>query len=102
MTRAGGVLSGLDHADAARFSFPTATPIILGAAVLEVPKLHRGGGHLGAVAWGAGLIAGVTAYVSVWALMRWFKMREFKAFDPFAVYCVAAGVISLVLLALHL
>ncbi len=104
MTMAGGFLSGLDHEDAARFSFLTATPIILGAAVLEVPKLHKlpnGGGHLGSMAWGAGLIAGVTAYVSVWALMRWFQRQEFKAFDPFAYYCWAAGVISLALLVLH-
>ena len=101
MTMAGGFLSGLDHEDAARFSFLTATPIILGAAVLEVPKLHHAGGHLGAVAWGAGLIAGVTAYASVWALMRWFKRQEFKAFDPFALYCCAAGALSLGLLALH-
>ena len=102
MTMAGGFLSGLDHEDAARFSFLTATPIILGAAVLEVPKLHRGGGHLGATAWGAGLIAGVVAYVSVWALMRWFKMREVKAFDPFALYCVVAGLFALGLLAVRL
>ncbi len=102
MTMAGGFLSGLDHEDAARFSFLTATPIIFGAAVLEVPKLHHGGGHLGAVAWGAGLIAGVTAYVSLWALMRWFKRQEFKAFDPFAIYCGLAGAVSLVLLVLHL
>ena len=104
MTMAGGFLSGLDHEDAARFSFLTATPIILGAAVLEVPKLHKlpaGGGHLGSVAWGAGLIAGVVAYVSVWALMRWFKRQDFKAFDPFAYYCWAAGAISLALLVLH-
>ncbi|WP_174301901.1 undecaprenyl-diphosphate phosphatase, partial [Caulobacter sp. S45] len=104
MTMAGGFLSGLDHEDAARFSFLTATPIILGAAVLEVPKLHRlpnGGGHLGSMAWGAGLIAGIVAYVSLWALMRWFKRHEFKAFDPFAYYCWAAGAISLALLMLH-
>ena len=104
MTMAGGFLSGLDHEGAARFSFLTATPIILGAAVLEVPKLHKlphGGGHLGSMAWGAGLIAGVTAYVSVWALMRWFQRHEFKAFDPFAYYCWVAGAISLGLLVLH-
>jgi undecaprenyl-diphosphatase len=101
MTMAGGFLSGLDHEDAARFSFLTATPIILGAAVLEVPKMHKAGGHLGAVAWGAGLIAGVTAFVSVWALMRWFNKHEFKAFDPFAIYCWIAGALSLGLLVLH-
>ena len=101
LTMAGGFLCGLDHEDAARFSFLTATPIILGATVLEAPKLHHAGGHLGAVAWGAGLIAGVVAYVSVWALMGWFRRTEFKAFDPFAIYCWAAGAISLALLVLH-
>src|SRR5580693_8056146 len=44
-TMAGGYLVGLDHEDAARFSFSTATPVILGAGVLEAPKLlHHGGG----------------------------------------------------------
>jgi undecaprenyl-diphosphatase len=98
-TMAGGFLSGLDHPDAARFSFLTATPVILGAAVLELPKLHKTGGHFGSVALGAGLIAGAVAYASIWALMRWFKRHEFKAFDPFAYYCGAAGVVALVALA---
>jgi undecaprenyl-diphosphatase len=98
-TMAGGFLSGLDHADAARFSFLTATPVILGAAVLEVPKLHKAGGHFGGIAVGAGIVAGVVAYASIWALMRWFKRHEFKAFDPFAYYCGAAGVFALVALA---
>ena len=44
-TMVGGVLAGLTHKDAARFSFLLATPIIAGAGVLEVPKLiHQGGG----------------------------------------------------------
>jgi undecaprenyl-diphosphatase len=101
-TMAGGFLSGLDHEDAARFSFLTATPIILGAAVLEVPKLHKEGAHFSTMAWVAGAVAGVTAFVSVWALMRWFKSHEFKAFDPFAFYCWAAGAVSLALLLMHL
>jgi undecaprenyl-diphosphatase len=98
-TMAGGFLSGLDHPDAARFSFLTATPVILGAAVLELPKLHKAGGHFGGVAVGAGLIAGAVAYASIWGLMRWFKRHEFKAFDPFAYYCGAAGVVALIALA---
>jgi undecaprenyl-diphosphatase len=98
-TMAGGFLSGLDHPDAARFSFLTATPVILGAAVLELPKLHKAGGHFGSVALGAGLVAGAVAYASIWALMRWFKRHEFKAFDPFAYYCGAAGVVALIALA---
>ena len=41
-TMVGGVLAGLKHREAARFSFLLATPVIAGAGVLEVPKLmHR-------------------------------------------------------------
>jgi undecaprenyl-diphosphatase len=38
-TIVGGLLVGLRHEDAARFSFLLATPIIIGAAVLDIPKL---------------------------------------------------------------
>ncbi|HUC11312.1 MAG TPA: undecaprenyl-diphosphate phosphatase, partial [Stellaceae bacterium] len=39
-TIVGGLLAGLRHQDAARFSFLLATPVIAGAAVLEIPKLR--------------------------------------------------------------
>jgi undecaprenyl-diphosphatase len=90
-TMSGGYLLGLSHEDSARFSFLTATPIILGAVALEAPKLvkhHTGFGVLSLV---AGAVAGVTALISVWALMRWFKTHEVKGFDPFALYCGLAG-----------
>jgi undecaprenyl-diphosphatase len=90
-TMAGGYLAGLDHEDAARFSFLTATPVILGASVLEVPKLlHHGGGFSG-VAILAGVVAGVVAFASTVLLMRWFRGHEARAFDPFAAYCALAG-----------
>ena len=38
-TIVGGLLRGVDHAGSAHFSFLIATPIILGATVLEVPHL---------------------------------------------------------------
>jgi undecaprenyl-diphosphatase len=92
-TMAGGYLVGLDHEDAARFSFLTATPIILGAGVLEAPKLlHHGGGGFSGVAIIAGVVAGVVAFASAALLMRWFRGHEVKAFDPFALYCGIAGV----------
>jgi undecaprenyl-diphosphatase len=100
-TMAGGYLAGLDHEDAARFSFLTATPIILGAGVLEAPKLlHHGGGFSG-VAILAGAVAGVTAFASVAVLMRWFKSHEVRGFDPFAFYCWLAGAGSIAWLLLH-
>lgn len=89
----GGLVAGLDHAAAARFSFLIATPIIAGAAVLEVPKLlHLPGAGLSALALGAGLVAGVTAYLSTAFLMRYFRRHDFdEALLPFAIYCWAAG-----------
>lgn len=97
-TMVGGLLSGLRHEDSARFSFLIATPIIAGAAVLEVPKLIHSGGSFGPVAWLAGVVAGVTAFLSVVFLMRYFKRHDFEALDPFAWYCWAFGAISLALL----
>jgi undecaprenyl-diphosphatase len=97
-TMVGGLLGGLHHREAARFSFLIATPIILGAAVLEVPHfLHhpapsRG---FGPVVWLAGIVAGLTAYASTAFLMRYFGRQDFEALNPFACYCVAAGAIAL-------
>jgi len=97
---AGGLLLGLRHEAAARFSFLLATPIILGAAVLEVPKLVKSGGHVTSVALVGGVVAGVTAFIAIAILMRWMKSHEFKALDPFAYYCMGFGALSLVLLAI--
>jgi undecaprenyl-diphosphatase len=98
-TMVGGYRVGLNHEDAARFSFLTATPIILGATVFELPKLLKShaahGGHMLQNSVIAGVVAGVAAYVSVWILMRWFKQHEVKGFTPFALYCVFAGVLAL-------
>jgi undecaprenyl-diphosphatase len=99
-TIAGGLLLGLSHEASARFSFLLATPIIVGAAVLEVPKLIRSGAQITSIALVGGIVAGVTAYLAISILMRWMKTQEFKALDPFAYYCIGFGVLSLVLLAI--
>ncbi len=99
-TMVGGLMLGLHHKDAAHFSFLIATPVILGAGVLEVPHLLHGGAGaaIGPVAWIAGAVAGVTAYLSTAFLMRYFGSHEAQALDPFAYYCVAFGLSSLGLL----
>ena len=90
-TMAGGYIAGLDHEDAGRFSFLTATPIILGAAVLEAPKLIKHHDKFSTVAIIAGAVAGVVAFLSTVVLMRWLRSSEVRRFDPFAIYCVLAG-----------
>jgi undecaprenyl-diphosphatase len=95
-TMVGGLLVGLEHQSAARFSFLLATPIILAAAVLEVPTLLRPESRaaLGPALIG-GLVAGVLAYLSTVVLMRYFKRQEVNALLPFAGYCVVLGAIAL-------
>lgn len=98
-TMVGGLLVGLHHRAAAQFSFLIATPVILGAAIIEVPHLFRpGAAHIGPLAWIAGVVAGVTAYVSTAFLMRYFRQHDFEALDPFAYYCWGFGMLSLGLL----
>jgi undecaprenyl-diphosphatase len=104
-TIVGGLLVGLRHEDAARFSFLLATPIIIGAAVLEVPKLFHASVETGAAAlsgsvlWIAGVVAGLTAYASTAFLMRYFRTHEESApLDPFAYYCWLAGALVLLYL----
>lgn len=93
VTLVAGLASGLDYAASARFSFLMATPIILAAGVLEVPKLlHHGLGTTGlGVIAAAGVLSGIFAWLSTWILMRWFSSHEVQALRPFAVYCVLAG-----------
>jgi undecaprenyl-diphosphatase len=94
-----GLLAGLTHEAAARFSFLLATPIILAAGLLEVPILlgPEGRAMLNLALIG-GLVAGVTAFLSVKFLMRYFQSGRL---DPFAYYCWAFGALSVVILALR-
>jgi undecaprenyl-diphosphatase len=91
----GGLVAGLPHFEAARFSFLLATPIIFAAAVLKLPVLfHASGAVLGTTLAGAATAA-VAAYLSVRYLSRYFKS---KTLTPFALYCIIAGVGSFILI----
>lgn len=90
-TMVAGLANGLSHEAAARFSFLLATPIIAGAGVLELPKLFATGGTTLEYALLGGVVAGVAAYLSVRFLMRYFETNRL---DPFAWYCLAAGILA--------
>ena len=100
-TIVGGLVRGIDHEASAHFSFLIATPVILGATVLEVPKLLRAEvapGVFGQAALAA-VVAGVTAFASTAFLMRYFRRHDDWALNPFAWYCLVAGVGAVVWLA---
>jgi undecaprenyl-diphosphatase len=99
ISMAAGLLRGLSHEDAAKFSFLLATPVILAAGVLKVPSLAgSAGAHIhGQVAVGF-VVAGIAAYFSVRFLTRYFTTRTLT---PFAAYCLIAGGVSTVWFAGH-
>lgn len=98
VTIGGGLLAGLRHQEAARFSFLLATPVILAAGVLEVPQLLASGVPIGEYIAGA-ILSGIAAYLSARFLLRYFRSGRL---DPYGWYCIAAGLVSLGLLALNL
>jgi undecaprenyl-diphosphatase len=95
-TMVAGLLANLTHEAAARFAFLLATPIIFGAGVLKIPDLFTPTAlpHLPVYLLG-GVAAGVAAFLSVAYLMRYFRVGRL---DPFAIYCAAFGIVSLILL----
>jgi undecaprenyl-diphosphatase len=100
----GALSRGINHEEAAKFSFLMGTPIIFAAAVAEIPKLLRA--HelhaLFGLSLFAAVVAGVVAYASTAFLMHYFKDHDAWALKPFAWYCAAFGGGSFILLLLGL
>jgi undecaprenyl-diphosphatase len=97
VTMISGLMSGLNHEDAARFSFLLATPIIFGAGLYKLPDFFSNldAGVRGQILAGS-LVAGVAAYLSVRFLDKYFRNKTLR---PFGIYCL---VLSVVLLAVGL
>jgi undecaprenyl-diphosphatase len=93
VTMVAGLLRGLSHEDAARFSFLLATPVIAAAGVLKLGDL---GGPLGdgirGQIWLGAACSAIGAYLSVRFLTRYFATRSLR---PFGIYCLAAGAFCL-------
>jgi undecaprenyl-diphosphatase len=98
VTMCAGLWRGLSREDAARFAFLLATPVILAAGALKLPDLA---GPLGQGIHGqillASVLSGVGAYLSVRFLLRYLRTRTLT---PFGVYCLIAGVASVLYLGL--
>jgi undecaprenyl-diphosphatase len=90
VTMVAGLLRGLDHEDAAKFSFLLATPVILAAGLLKLPGLAGPvGAHIHGQVLAGAVVAGIAAYLSIRFLTRYFATRTLT---PFAIYCLVAGI----------
>lgn len=96
-TLSGGLLVGLSHGDAARYSFLLATPIIFAAAILKIPQLAMSANIstiIGPILVGV-ISSAIGAYVSVRFLTKYFHTQTLT---PFAIYCVLGGGLALLLI----
>jgi undecaprenyl-diphosphatase len=104
VSRSGATLSGalfrrLDRDFAARFSFILSIPAILGALVLQLADLAKGGsaafaGGIGAAAIAAGTLS--AAVVGFFAVRLMLKIVREKSLWGFAIYTGVLGLLVLV------
>jgi len=76
------LLLGHAREPAARFSFLLALPITLGAALVKVPELFRGGSDTGPVVAGM-LAAALSGFLAIRVLLAYVRARDYR---PFVVY----------------
>jgi undecaprenyl-diphosphatase len=94
VTMVAGLGVGLNHEDAARYSFLLGTPLIGAAALLEVPQLWGQSAMVLALVVVGMIVSGVAAFLSTKFLLKYFETGRLH---PFAVYCAGAGISSLLL-----
>jgi undecaprenyl-diphosphatase len=98
VTMVAGMRRGLAREDAARFAFLLSTPVILAAGVLKIPDLFGplGSGIRGQILLGS-VLSGLGAYAAIRFLVRYLRTRSLV---PFGLYCLAAGLASVIYLGL--
>lgn len=95
----GGILAGLSYEEACRFAFMLATPVIGAAGLLKLPALFKPEARaILDITIPAAIAAGITAYLSIKFLMKYFETRRLT---PFAIYCVVIGAIAMFVLLKH-
>src|SRR6202050_4062174 len=93
-----GMFRGLSRQDAARFSFLLSAPVILAAGALKVKDLT---GPLGAGIHGQGVVGSVLSFIGAYFALRFlvrYLSNASRTLTPFAIYCLVAGLGSLIYL----
>lgn len=95
-TISGGMLVGLSREDAVKFSFILSVPAILGANVMSVPDVI--GTPIASAEVGYYLIGMAVAMLSGFCAMKFLLYISKKSrFGFFAYYCMAAGLLAVML-----
>jgi undecaprenyl-diphosphatase len=90
-----GFMRGLTRDDAARFSFLLSIPVILGAAILELPDLFSGNAGLDLLPVIVGMTtAAITGYFSIILLVRLVRQGSLRVFS---YYTWVVGALTLLI-----
>ncbi|HHW44947.1 UDP-diphosphatase [Desulfofundulus thermobenzoicus] len=92
ITMAAGRIAGLDRETAARFSFLMSTPIILGAGVMQLPKLTPADLNLPFIT--GVVVSAIVGFLSIGFLLRYLTRRSFGLF---VWYRLILGLVVIVL-----
>lgn len=99
-TIAAGRLRDVRRDDAARFSFLLASPIIFGAGLIRLTEMLQTG--MEGSTWFILLAGFLSALISGYLVIHWLlNYLRTRSTTIFAVYCVAASIFSLVVLAIR-
>ena len=90
------LLSGFERRFAVKYSFIMSIPAIVGAAILELKDL--GGEQVSAGLVGncvvGGIVAAVTGFICMKTMLAAVRHKSFKGF---ATYCIAVGIVAIVM-----
>ncbi len=90
ITMTAGLFEGFSKEAAARFSFLLATPIILAAAVLKLPKLYAA--DFNTAFWAGVISSAVSGFAAIHFLLKFIKK---SSLNVFVIYRVAFALIIL-------
>lgn len=103
ITITGGLFCGLTREAAARFSFILSTPVIAGAAAVELPKLMKMH-HAGTLEIPMSTIVisiAVSAIVGMIVIAFFLRYLQVRTLKPFIYYRILLGIVILALVFLH-
>jgi undecaprenyl-diphosphatase len=95
-----GMLTGLRRADAARYSFLMATPVMLAAglvALIDMVSLENAASLVGSLIIGF-FVAALVGYLAIHWLLRYLRERSLIVFS---IYCILIGLVGLFAVAMN-
>ena len=95
MTITAGLARGMERTEAARFAFLLGIPVIAGAGLLQMAEALSAGESIPSEVWVGMVAAGLSGYAAIAILLR---LLTRVGLAPFGIYCVAFGLVSVVVL----